>query len=194
MYDAAFELITGQTTTPDGHTQPDGTTRTTSRAIPQIVLQLTVDHALGLDPQAMATQVGLGLIPDSVLANYAAHADFFAAIYDRNGEQLWLARLHRYASTTQMLALILRDRGCVLCGADHTRCQAHHTMPFNAPGKGRTDLDNLVLLCGPCHRGLHDDQRTIYQDARWEWRTRPATPDEIPRPRPASTRTTPQRE
>jgi len=197
LYDAAFELITGQTTTPGGRTRPDTPkvgSKKSSGGIPQIVIGLTIDYALGIDPAAMATQVGLGLIPDSVLANYAGHADFFAAIYGRNGEPLWLARLNRYASTTQMLALILRDRGCVLCGADHTRCQAHHAMPFNAPGKGRTDLDDLVLLCVTCHQRLHADHHTIFQDLSGEWRTRAATADEIPAPRPNTVRNTPRLE
>ena len=204
LYDAAFELITGQITTPTGQTQTDtssaGNNNTAPASknrgggIPQIVVGITIDHALGADPTALATQTGLGLIPDSVLANYAANADFFAAIYDQNGQPLWLARLARYATTTQMLALILRDRGCVLCNADHTRCQAHHTMPYNAPDKGTTDLDNLVLLCGPCHQRLHNNQYTIYQDHKDEWRTRPATPNEIPPPKPATTRNTPKRE
>ena len=200
-FDAAYELLTGKSTTPDGRSlrpnkQPDSSEAkpskryTPSKARPQIVIGLTVDKLFGKDPAAIALQHGLGLIPDTVVADYAADADFFAALFDRNGEPLWLGRLHRYANHTQMVALILRDRGCVLCGADPMKCQAHHTMPWNAPGKGRTDLDDLVLLCGPCHTRLHGEVRTIYQDQQGAWRTRPATPDEIPPPRPTDSRNT----
>jgi hypothetical protein len=143
------------------------------------VIGLTVDKFLGLDPAEAATQIGLGLIPDSVLADYAEHADIFAALFDRNGEPLWLSRLKRHASSAQMVALILRDRGCALCGADHSRCHAHHIVPWNAPAKGTTDLDKLVLLCPSCHHQLHADHHTIYRDHTGAWRTRPATPNEV---------------
>jgi len=173
LFDAAHELICGTT-----NGKPDSRSNSTS-ARPRIVIGLSIDKFLGRDPSAIANQPGLGLIPDSVLAQYAEHADILAALYDRNGDPLWLGRLNRYASTTQRIALILRDKSCVLCGADHTRCDVHHTMPWNAPGNGRTDLDQLVLLCPRCHHQLHDDQQTIYQDRSRNWRTRPATPDEI---------------
>lgn len=197
LFDAAHELLTGTITTPSGRTIKPKTKKknpTRSTARPQIVLSLTIDKPLGLDPAAVATQHGFGLIPDSILANYAADADFLVALYDRAGEPLWLARLNRYATPTQMIALILRDRGCVLCGADHTRCQAHHTMPWNAPAKGNTDLDLLALLCQPCHRKLHADNHTLYQDTHGHWQTRPATPDETPHTRPTTTRNTIRRE
>lgn len=213
LFDAAHEIICGITTTPTGQTQPEPVTnphgaigqetgpgvqskrytpskKSSTTARPQIVIALTVDKLLGRDPAAVALQHGLGLIPDSVLADYAAHADIIAALFDRNGEPLWLGRLKRYATPTQHIALILRDRGCVLCGADPSKCQAHHSMPWNAPGKGQTNLDELVLLCGPCHHQLHTDVHTIYQDQQGTWRTRPATPDEIPPNRPDTTRNT----
>ena len=115
-------------------------------------------------------------------------------LYDCNGQPLWLGRAKRHASIMQRYALILRDKHCVMCGADHTKCDAHHCMPWNAPGKGLTDLDQLVLLCRSCHLQLHADNYTIYRDAKQQWRTRPATPDEIPVQRPADTRNPPRRE
>ena len=130
----------------------------------------------------MARQIGLGLIPDSVLADYAAHAEIVAALFDTSGDQLWQSRLKRHATGSQRIALVIRDRGCVLCGASHTECEAHHLMPWHAPGKGRTDLDQLALLCGPCHHRLHADQQTLYRGANGCWRTRPATPQELPPP------------
>lgn len=168
------------------HTPPKGPApKPSASARPSIVISLTIDHFLGLDPTAVATQHGLGLIPQSVLADYAEHADIMAALYDRNGKPLWLGRLERYATTTQYIALVLRDRHCVLCGAPHTRCQAHHIMPWTAPGQGPTDLDNLVLLCHHCHRHVHADRRTLYRKPDRHWATRPATPNELAPPRPA---------
>jgi len=186
-FDAANELICGKTVHPNG-TTASTTTRTGSGTRPQIVISLTIEKLLGLAPEETATQHGLGLIADSVLADYAAHADIIAALFDHNGEPLWLHRLQRYATPTQLIALILRDKGCVLCGADPAKCQAHHTMPWNAPGKGQTNLNELVLLCRTCHHRLHADNHTIYQHHTTNtWRTRPATPNETPPPRPTTT-------
>ena len=195
LFDAAHEIICNVTTTPTGVSRRprygDGT-GTPSR--PQIFVGITLDHYLGLDPAARATQIGLGQIPDSVLAEYLEHADIMGVLYDCNGQPLWLGRAKRHASIMQRYALILRDKHCVMCGADHTKCDAHHCMPWNAPGKGLTDLDQMVLLCRSCHLQLHADNYTIYLDAKQQWRTRPATPDEIPVQRPADTRNPPRRE
>ena len=128
----------------------------------------------------MAEQIGLGLIPDSVLAGYLAHVEIISVLYDHTGSPLWLHRTRRHASLMQRYALIARDKACVLCGADHQHCDVHHTMPWTASAKGETNLDNLVLLCGPCHQQLHADNHTIYQDHHGTWRTRPATTHETP--------------
>ena len=182
-FDAAYELVCGARTTPSGTTAPpttDAAPSKSSAARPQIVVALTIDKLLGRDPASMATQIGLGLIPDSVLADYAEHADIIAALFDASGEQLWQRRLRRHATAAQFIALTIRDRGCVLCGASHTRCEAHHLMPWNAPAKGESNLDEMALLCGLCHRRLHDDGETLYRNLKGSWVTRPATPDEIP--------------
>lgn len=224
LFDAAYEIICGVTTFAtrtvykprgDGHNStpagsdpiddcriandqggkdPIVSRRVTPPKRPQIVIGLTLDHFLGKDASAVAEQIGLGAIPDSVLASYAEYADILAALYDRNGQPLFLARLHRHATETQRMALILRDRACVLCGASHTRCQVHHTMPWNAPGQGFTDLDQLVLLCGPCHNRLHADNQTVFRDRAGTWRTRPATAYETPPPPPPRLRTNRQQE
>ena len=206
-YDAAYELLSGL------HTRPDGSTRsirsdaeptrgdtasrgdragatgnkrhtpratTTAPARPTIVVGLTVDKLTGRSNE-LATQIGLGHIPDSVLADYATDADIIAALFDRAGTQLWQARLTRHATAAQYIALVLRDQGCVRCGASHTRCHAHHLTPWNAPAKGETNLDNLALLCPTCHHELHALNLTLYRaPTTGHWQTRPATPHETP--------------
>ncbi len=178
--DAAYELICGVTTTPSGtiHQPRGGGKRGSGR--PQIFVTMTLDKYLGLDPAAMAEQIGLGLLPDTVLAEYLEHADIIGALYDQNGQPLWLGRTKRHATLMQRYALIARDKACVKCGADHHDCEIHHLMPWSAPGNGQTNLNELVLLCGPCHRRLHADNHTLYQDHNNVWRTRPATPNETP--------------
>lgn len=195
-FDAAHELICGVTTTPSGTiNQPRGSTSTDDRATqgrekkariptktapPQIFVVMTLDKYVGNDPKALAEQIGLGLIPDSVLADYLGHGQIIPMLFDRHGRPLWLGRLERHAGMYQRFALIARDKGCVLCGGPHQQCEAHHLLPWEAPAKGETNIDNLALLCGPCHRRLHADNRTLYRDDRRRWRTRAALPHETP--------------
>lgn len=155
---------------------------------PQIIIGLTVDKLVGDDAAALATQHGLGLIPDSVLADYAQHGDILTALFDTAGEPLWLGRTRRNASIAQWIALVLRDRGCVLCSAPPNQCQAHHTTPWSAPAKGTTDIDKLALMCEPCHLQLHAQRLTLYRDENHDWVTRPATAEETPPPRPTQRR------
>lgn len=215
-FDAAHELLCGVTTTPtgtinqprcaspdaesngatggrdgaDGDNTTSGQTSPHARvrpARPQIFVGLTLDKLVWNDPAAMAEQIGLGLIPDSVLADYLAHGDIIATLYDRHGQPLWLQRLKRNASMFQRFALIARDKGCVRCGAPHQQCEAHHLLPWEASARGETNLDNLALLCGSCHRQLHADNLTLFQDNDRKWRTRPALPHETP-PQPVDYR------
>ena len=72
---------------------------------------------------------------------------------------LALARGKRAATASQWQALIARDRGCIRCGRAPRYCQAHHIHHWRHGGK--TDLSNLVLLCGRCHHDLHFGQYTI---------------------------------
>lgn len=153
---------------------------------PTIVIGVTLAKYLGLAPDQAAEMIGTGPIADSVLAEYsAADPDIVGALYGADGQPLWWGRNLRLASFAQVTALIIRDKRCVLCGADHTRCRAHHLMPWNAPARGETDIDKLALVCDSCHRYIHDNDQTLYRDRRTKrWKLRDALPHEIPPPRP----------
>jgi len=152
---------------------------------PTIVVGVTLEKFLGLDPDAAAEVIGCGPIADSVLAEYMLDANIVGMLFGQQGQPLWMSRQIRLASMAQQLALVIRDKRCVLCGADHTKCKAHHTMPWSAPAKGETDITKLVLVCDSCHHQIHDDHQTIYRDQRsGKWKLRPALLHEIPPPRP----------
>lgn len=168
---------------------PSGSKRHTPKVTsvkPTIVIAATLDKVSGLDPDAAAEMVGTGPIADSVLAEYiAADVDIVGMIFGLDGQPLWLGRSTRLASHAQQLALIVRDKRCVLCGADASLCKAHHIMPWNAPAKGETDITKLVLVCDSCHHHIHDNHQTIYRDpGSRRWRLRPALPHKIAPSRP----------
>ena len=69
------------------------------------------------------------------------------AVHDSKGSILAHGRARRLATRAQADALLARDRGCAFPGCDHpaTWCERHHVKEWQRGG--RTDLDNLVLLC-----------------------------------------------
>ncbi|MCW2582014.1 MAG: endonuclease [Klenkia sp.] len=78
------------------------------------------------------------------------------------GQVLACGRSRRYASRAQRRALLLREGGCARPGCAETRPErlhAHHVVPWLLGG--RTDVENLVLLCDRCHGLVHDLDLTV---------------------------------
>ena len=94
-------------------------------------------------------------VPVDQIAKLAADARILPAIFDAEGDPLWLGRAQRDASRGQRIALAARDGGCVNCGSPFEGSEPHHIEWF-ARG-GPTDIDNLCLLCERCHHLIHDD-------------------------------------
>ena len=137
-----------------------------------------------LDDDGHADFVGGGPVPASVLTRLRCNADIYGVLFDKAGQPLWTGRRHRGINHSQWIALVARDNGCVLCGADPIYCEAHHIIPWHSPARGRTDITNLALLCTNCHHHTHDTHQTLELDPRTStWHLRPATPAETPPPR-----------
>ena len=134
------------------------------RSVADIVISATVSD----DPEhpvAGGEIVGTGPIPQSVLERMLCNASVTGVLFSGNGKALWCGRTRYRPTDGQMKALIERDGGCVGCGADPSRCEAHHIDPW-ARG-GRTDIDNLVLLCWYCHRKVHhNDWQVTHRHGR----------------------------
>jgi hypothetical protein len=134
--DALETLITRQST--GGGGKPQHTT---------LVVVANYDTVAGqLDNPRLVD--GTPLAPSEFL-KIAMEADILPALFGTKGQPLWLGHKYRHATTAQRIALAVRDRGCVICGAPNSFCQAHHVI-FWRDG-GPTDIDNLVLLCSDCH-------------------------------------------
>ncbi|TSD99145.1 DUF222 domain-containing protein [Gordonia rubripertincta] len=75
---------------------------------------------------------------------------------------LGLGRKNRTPNKALVRALFLRDRCCLMPGCERTRhLHAHHVVFWFWSAGGETELDNLILLCGSCHRALHRGEFSI---------------------------------
>jgi Domain of unknown function (DUF222)/HNH endonuclease len=107
------------------------------------------------DAVATATlDSGTPLCP-SAARRLACDADLIPIVLNGDSVPLDVGRTRRLVKPAQRKALIARDRGCAYPGCTHTPrwCDAHHVTHW-ADG-GKTDLDNMVLLCRRHHRVLH---------------------------------------
>src|SRR5689334_7080899 len=100
--------------------------------------------------------------------------ELFTTVFDRHGAILAAGRTARCANRTQRRALAARDGGCCFPGCTRPAawCEAHHVIPWLAGG--RTDIDNLVLLCGFHHRE--------FERQGWLVRMTDGVPEWIPPP------------
>jgi hypothetical protein len=83
-------------------------------------------------------------------------------------DPLYVGRAARIVTASQWKALALRDRRCVVkgCRRPPSHCQAHHVRHWL--DGGRTDLDNLVLLCQAHHHDHHDRGQDLqHRDGSW---------------------------
>ena len=160
--------------------QPSASTRgpRENRPLPSLRNQILViahaDAITGADPDARCEIPGAGPIPRSELERLACDAELFGALFDGNGLPLWHGRRTRTVTPQQWRMLIARDRGCVLCAASPGHCHAHHIVPWTAPAKGPTDIDNLVLVCNRHHHHIHQHDLTLTRapDGQWSPHTR----------------------
>jgi hypothetical protein len=85
----------------------------------------------------------------------ACDARLQVSLDDASGTPLMLGRLTRTPSAPMVRALRRRDRTCRFPGCGRARyTNAHHVVWWSRGG--RTDLANLVLLCGFHHRLVHE--------------------------------------
>ncbi len=104
--------------------------------------------------EARAELIGSGPLPDSVLDRIMCDSAIAPMVVNRHGQPLWMGAETRTATPAQWRALIARDQGCVICGADPSRCEAHHIVFWQ--DSHNSNITNLVLLCTQHHHMLHD--------------------------------------
>lgn len=98
---------------------------------------------------------GGGIIPGAALRRLLCSSRVQAVLEDASGTALGVGRLTRVVPTWMQRQIRHRDRECRFpaCGA-RAFTQVHHIAWWR--DGGRTDLDNLVLLCSFHHRLVHE--------------------------------------
>ena len=97
---------------------------------------------------------GSTLAPET-LARLACDTPIRRILVTATGAILDHGRARRFATDAQRRVLAVRDNGCVIpgCACPPEWCEAHHLIPWEDGGK--TDLDNLALLCARHHTAHH---------------------------------------
>ena len=117
-------------------------------------------------------------LPAQELVKLACEADIFPAVFNARTQDLWLGRRRRCASDAQRIALMVRDRACVGCGADANRSFAHHIQHWE--NGGRTDYPNLVTVCNDCHHDIHEHHHQVEHDPQTGRHNVAPPPDPFP--------------
>ena len=133
---------------------------------------ITLDLADLADKTGYAVAGDGTLIPTEKALQLANAAEVYFAAVSATGEVLQLGRSRRIATRSQTIALIARDRGCSFPGCDTAPewTERHHVIPWSEGG--RTDLDNLTLLCRYHHHNFLSKgwDCKINPDGLPEWR------------------------
>jgi hypothetical protein len=115
-------------------------------------------------------------LPVADALRLADQAELAMLFTDAVGRPLALHRSRRLASPSQTLALIGRDKGCTFpgCTMPPEWTEKHHIRPWK--DGGRTDIDNLCLICD-YHHDHHLQQgwtitmrngRSYYRPPKWK--------------------------
>ena len=144
----ALDLLTS-----GGSDGPKGRGDSGGRLKAEVIVVADIGALTGEDPAGRCEIPGTGPVPPAVLERIACDAHLTGVLF-ANGKPLHHGSTVRTATTAQWKMLIARDRGCIGCGAEPSRCQAHHIVPYAQ--SRRTDIENLVLVCWRCHHNIHD--------------------------------------
>jgi hypothetical protein len=145
-------------------------------------------QALASGEGAAELEDGPAIHPETA-RRLACHSRIQTVVEDEDGNATAVGHVVREPPPWMMRQLRYRDRGCVFPGCGSRRFVVAHHVVFWAEG-GRTQLDNLVLLCSFHHRLVHEGRWRLRRDAsglRWlrpdgvRYRAGPAPPprDEV---------------
>jgi Domain of unknown function (DUF222)/HNH endonuclease len=108
-----------------------------------------------------------GLISSDTVRRLACDATVIVALDDDLGHTMYEGRARRFPTGSQRREVMRRDRHCRFPGcANVTFTNVHHIKPWGSGG--RTDLENLVLMCQHHHYRLHSSGWSMTGNANEE--------------------------
>ncbi len=109
------------------------------------------------------TCAGHSLPPDS-LSRLLCDATIQRVVVDKRSVPLNVGRKHRTATDAQWQAIRATYRSCAWdqCDRPLAWCQVHHIQEWEHGG--RTDLGNLIPLCGRHHHAVHEGRWSVKLD------------------------------
>jgi uncharacterized protein DUF222/HNH endonuclease len=114
----------------------------------------------GTPNSAVCHITGVGAIETATAQKLACDSPLLGTVVDKHGHVLAMGRTRRLVTKAQRRALMIRDGMCRYPGCHQTRhLKAHHRVPWIAGG--RTDMENLILLCQWHHTAMHEGGVTI---------------------------------
>ena len=163
MADALTELICDEsndtTNTTTGKTNKPNKPNKTKRQGTNLLVLADFD---AIKQQLVNARLADGTpIPVTELRDLAVDANILPSIFNSETQNLWLGRSRRTASEAQRIALTARDEHCIGCQANPLWCRAHHIIWWSHDGK--TDFNNLLLVCDGCHHKIHDQGWQVHQ-------------------------------
>jgi hypothetical protein len=127
--------------------------------VARVFLNTAPEDRSGEDRSLVVVQVSA----ENLARKLACDNPMLGALIDEHGKVLALGRTRRLVSKALRRALMIRDKMCRYPGCHQTRhLDAHHVIPWIRGG--RTDLDNLILLCRWHHTAVHEGGVTITGD------------------------------
>ena len=132
-----------------------------------VVAHVPLEALVGGDSTLSGELEEAGLISTETVRRIACDATVAIAVDDDVGHTMYEGRARRLPSDAQRREVKRRDRQCRFPGCTNvTFTNAHHIKPWKPDG--RTDLDNLALLCEYHHRRMHTKEWTMSGDANEE--------------------------
>lgn len=130
---------------------------------PQVTLTAGIETLQGQPGRPAPSLDWIGPIDSATARLLGCDCQVTGVVLDGDGSPLNVGWRYRTATSSQRIALTVRDKHCQAPGCDRPPqwCDAHHVIGWYFGG--RTDLNNLVLLCRRHHRAVH--QRSWRIDA-----------------------------
>ncbi|UPK74197.1 HNH endonuclease [Nocardioidaceae bacterium SCSIO 66511] len=175
--DGLGRMLDDQSTPPPPEQQPSDEqpeqepSKPRRRADTTLLVLADLETLLRLPGARPATLVGFGPIGPQLLGYLTCGADTSGILTHgtTNGPTpqanvLNVGRTSRLATAAQRKAITARQDGiCANPGCGSTFLEFHHVNWWNRDG-GRTDLSNLVGICGGCHQLVHQNRLIIRHD------------------------------